>query len=94
MAKASLQTRKPKKSAPWWVYMVLTEKGKLYTGITTDLKRRWRQHRGELTGGAKYFRAAPALKMVFKEKQLTRSEALKREAQIKRLTRAQKLQLL
>jgi putative endonuclease len=40
-------------SPPWFVYMVRTAADALYTGISTDPERRLRQHKGELTGGAK-----------------------------------------
>ncbi|MBY0517219.1 MAG: GIY-YIG nuclease family protein [Bacteriovoracaceae bacterium] len=81
-------------SKTWWVYIVETDKGTLYTGITTDVKRRFRQHTGELKGGAKYFHSAQAVKIRFKKKFPNRSEASKFEAHVKSLTRAQKLKLL
>ncbi len=81
-------------SKPWWVYIVETEKGTLYTGITTDVVRRFRQHSGEIKGGAKYFHSASAIKIRFKKKFPNRSEASKFEAHVKSLTRAQKLKML
>lgn len=95
MVRAILKTLKKKKKAPtWWVYMVETEKGKLYTGITTDLARRLRQHKGELKGGAKFFASDRALEIRFKKKCKDRSSASKLEAQIKGLKREEKLKLL
>lgn len=79
---------------PWWVYMVETRKGFLYTGVTTDLKRRLRQHLGELTGGAKFFRADPAVAIRYRRRFKDRSLAQQWEAKLKRLTRAQKLALV
>lgn len=80
--------------AEWWVYMVHTQKNRLYTGITTDVERRFRQHKGELKGGAKFFNGDKALAIVYKESCVNRSEASKREAYIKSLSKQQKLLLL
>ncbi len=74
--------------------MVETQKGKLYTGITTDLARRLLQHKGELKGGAKFFASDKALDFRFKKKCKDRSSASKLEAQIKGLKREDKLKLL
>ncbi len=64
----------------------------LYTGITTDLVRRLAEHKaGE---GSHYTRARGAKKFVYTQPEPTRSAALKREAQLKKLTRAQKLALI
>ncbi|MDE0841817.1 MAG: GIY-YIG nuclease family protein [Porticoccaceae bacterium] len=65
----------------------------LYTGITTDVDRRLRQHQSG-RGGAKYFRGRSALAMVFVEGEHTRSSASRREAQLKKFTRHQKLALI
>jgi len=74
--------------------MVETQKGKLYTGITTDLERRLRQHKGEIKGGAKFFSTDIALGFRFKKKCKDRSSASKLEARIKGLKREDKLKLL
>jgi putative endonuclease len=94
MVRAKLKTLKKKKTSQWWVYMVETEKGKLYTGITTDLARRLRQHKGELKGGAKFFSSDKALGFRFQKKCKDRSSASKLEARIKGLKREEKLKLL
>jgi putative endonuclease len=82
--------------------MIQTDGGKLYTGITTDVGRRFKEHcsvnnhgkfiRG--SKGAKFFRSDPASKVVFKECCEGRSGASQREAAIKQLTREKKLQLI
>ncbi len=78
----------------WWVYMVQTQTGKLYTGITTDIERRFSEHCH--SGGvkqAKFFRTDPARSVVYRESAENRSEASKREAAIKKLSRQQKCKL-
>ncbi|MEZ8132120.1 MAG: putative endonuclease [Polaribacter sp.] len=79
--------------APWYVYIVRASDQTLYTGITTDLKRRLAEHQSG-KAGAKYFRGRTALEMVFTESSPSRSSASKREAEIKKLTRTQKLSLI
>jgi len=78
----------------WLLYIIKTRSGKLYTGITTDFERRWRQHIGELSGGAKFFRSDPAACLVYQESHQDRAQASRREWHIKQLTRQQKLQLI
>jgi putative endonuclease len=73
--------------------MLRCRSGKLYTGVTTDLERRWREHSG-LKQGAKYTRADPPEAIVYVEAQPDRSQACQREAAIKKLSRAAKLALI
>ena len=68
--------------------------GSLYTGIAVNLKRRVAQHNGELVGGARYTRGRRPVAVVYEQACESRSEATKREAEIKKLTRQQKLILL
>ena len=74
-----------KLSSSWFVYILRCGDGSLYTGVTTDPQRRLRQHRGEIKGGARYTRARMPIDMVYLEPRSNRSDATKREAQIKRL---------
>ncbi len=78
---------------PWKVYMIRAEDGKLYTGITTDLDRRFEDHKTG-KGGAKFFRISPAQSIVYNESHPNRSAASKRESQIKKMSLEQKLKLL
>lgn len=78
----------------WWVYMVRCKSGRLYTGITTDTARRFREHCGEGGRGARFFRSDPAQEMVYTEAAQDRSAASRREAAIKKLSRQQKLALV
>jgi putative endonuclease len=76
----------------WSVYILKCKDKTLYTGITTDLERRFKEHQSG--AGANYTRAHKPLKIVHFEKLKSRSSALKREARIKRMTRAEKLALI
>ena len=76
----------------WFVYIIEASDSSLYTGITTDLERRFKQHASGV--GAKYFQGRRPIKFVYTENAKNRSEASRREAQIKKLTREQKLQLV
>jgi len=76
----------------WQVYIILCSDDSLYTGITTDVERRFAQH---LAGtGAKYFRGRSPRRLVFLEGGHTRSSASRREAQIKQLRPADKRLLI
>ena len=72
----------------WQVYMILCSDDTLYTGITTNLQRRFDQHASG--GGAKYFRGRQPLQVVYQETGHTRSTASSREREIKNLSRAGK----
>lgn len=78
----------------WLVYIIKCSDNSLYTGITTDLARRWKQHCGELKNGAKFFRGRKPQRLAFVETEHCRSSALKREYQIKQLSRSEKLTLI
>jgi putative endonuclease len=72
----------------WHIYIILCSDDSLYTGITTDIERRYRQHAGGR--GAKYFRGRQPRRLLYLESGHTRSSAGKREAEIKGLKRADK----
>ena len=76
----------------WIVYMIQTEAGALYTGITVDLQRRLLQHQNKK--GARYFHFSEPQRVVHQEAAATRSAASSREREIKRMTRQQKLKLV
>ena len=76
----------------WQVYIIVCTDNSLYTGITTDIERRFREHAG--VQGAKYFRGRTPDKVVYLEGGHSRSTASKREAAIKKLLRADKLRLI
>jgi putative endonuclease len=78
----------------WYLYLVETANGTLYTGISTDPARRLRQHNGELAGGAKALRGKGPLKLVYQQAMPDKSAASKAEYQTKRLSKATKLALI
>ena len=77
----------------WWVYIIQATDGTLYTGVTTDMARRFREHAGG-GRGARYFAGRQPAGIVYSEAQPSRQEAQKREAAIKKLRRTDKQQLL
>ena len=76
----------------WWVYMLECRDGSLYTGVAKDVAKRLAEHRKGTA--SKYTRSRVPLALVYREPTRTRSTALKREAQIKRLSRLSKLSLI
>jgi len=75
----------------YFVYILKCGDGSLYTGITTDLARRLKEHQSGK--GSNYTRSRKAEKFLYSEKKRTRSLAQKREAEIKSWPRKKKLQL-
>lgn len=83
------------KPYPYHVYIVRCSDGTFYTGITNDLEKRLLQHNGEIRGGAKYTRSRGPVELLYIKKYLSKSEAMKREYEIKHtMTHAQKLELI
>ena len=74
----------------WFVYILRCADNSLYTGITTDVERRIGEHNGNNKTGSKYTRVKRPVILVYKEQAPTRSEALKREKIIKRMSHKQK----
>lgn len=78
----------------WFVYILRCADASLYTGITNDLQRRLAAHNSDDRVGARYTRTRRPVALVWQEEHASRSEALRREAAIKRLSRAKKMHLL
>ncbi len=76
----------------WQVYIILCSDDSLYTGITTDVERRFAQHAAGT--GAKYFRGRSPRRLVYLESGHDRSSAGRREAEIKKLRPGDKRQLI
>lgn len=77
----------------WFVYIIQNERGHFYTGITTDIERRFNEHAGSKKG-AKFFRSGAPLDLLFQRKFKNRSDASKFEAEIKKLSRLKKMELI
>ncbi|MCL1131050.1 GIY-YIG nuclease family protein [Shewanella sairae] len=78
----------------WYLYMVRCAKGQLYTGITTDVARRFSEHQSGSAKSAKFLRGKGPLTLVYSETVGSHSDALKREIALKKWSRAQKLALI
>ena len=76
----------------WNVYILRLSDDTLYTGITKDLDRRMRQHRNG--NGSKYVKGRLPFKLVYTEKQDNRTEAMRRESEIKNYSRERKERLI
>jgi len=77
----------------WIVYIIRCDDGSLYTGITTNLARRMNEH-GSGSRGARYFSGRKPIRIEYREAGHTRSTAGRREAEIKKMKRADKLILI
>jgi len=75
------------------VYMVECADGSYYVGITTDVTRRVSEHNGERAGGAKYTRGRRPVILRYTEEYTSRSLAQIREAELKKLSHAEKLKV-
>ena len=76
----------------YYVYILRCRDGSLYTGLTNDLPRRWALH---VSGrGAKYTRGRGPVMLRYCEEAMDKPAALRREAALKRLSRAEKLRLI
>lgn len=84
----------PSDNSPiWYVYMLECADKTLYTGITTDLERRVKEHNASKRG-AKYTRVRRPVFLVWSKTYASRSEAAKAECKLKKQTRIQKLLLI
>ena len=80
-------------ATPYHVYLLLCEDGTYYTGITTDVQRRFQEHRERGPKSARYTRSHPVVEVAASWELPDRSQASKAEAFIKRLTHSEKAQL-
>jgi len=76
----------------WYLYILRCGDGSLYTGITTDVEKRLEAHRSGK--GAKYTRGRSPLELVYREECGDHSAALRRELEIKALSREEKQKLI
>ena len=78
----------------WYLYMIRCAGGELYTGVTTDVARRFKEHQAGGAKAAKYLRGRGPLQLAYQEMIGDKRLAHQREYQVKQLTRSQKLQLI
>jgi putative endonuclease len=78
----------------WSLYIIRCKDNSLYTGITTDVERRFFEHQNDKVKGAKYLRGKGPLQLVFKKIIGTKSEAAIMEYQIKKLPKEKKEEIL
>ena len=76
----------------WVIYILLCNDDTLYTGITNDIENRLTQH--ETGAGAKYTKGRGPFRIVYQEGAPDRSTASKREYEIKKMTKSQKLKMI
>lgn len=89
----------PRQVAVWFVYIIETKCGVYYTGITTDIERRFQEHcdmyaKVPKAKGAKFFRGHCPSDIVYREQLADRASASRREREIKSWSREQKQQLI
>lgn len=82
-----------KQTDNWSLYIIEASDASYYTGITTDIERRFDEHR-QGQKGAKYFNGRNPLGVVYREDGHSRSSASRREAEIKKLSRSEKQSLI
>ncbi|MCS3433284.1 GIY-YIG nuclease family protein [Klebsiella sp. BIGb0407] len=76
----------------WYLYLIRSQDNRLYTGITTDVSRRFAEH--QAGKGAKALRGRGTLLLVFSQEMGNRSQALRVEYQVKQLSKIQKERLV
>ncbi len=80
--------------ASWFLYIVRCVDGSLYTGVTKNISRRLAEHNSDNALAAKYTRGRRPVELVYRQSFATRSDACRREYEIKQLSRSQKEELI
>ncbi|MEL0611690.1 GIY-YIG nuclease family protein [Marinomonas arenicola] len=78
----------------WSLYIIKTRLDTLYTGITTDVERRFKEHSGANKRGARYLKGKGPLELMWHQRVGSRSTALVLEYRVKQLNKRQKLQIV
>ena len=78
----------------WILYLIRCKNGRLYTGITTDVERRFEEHKRNGKKGSKYLRGKAPLTLVMQKKIGNKSMALKIEEKVKNLSKVKKEMLI
>ena len=76
----------------YFVYLIQCQDGTIYTGVTTDIDRRFQEHKN--SKGGHYTSSRKVVKVLYTESHKDRSNALKRESQIKDWRREKRLNLI
>lgn len=79
---------------PYFVYILRTSSNTLYIGQTNNLEKRLKTHKSDKNKGAKYVRYFNFFELVYTESYPTRTEAMRRESQLKKWTKAKKEALI
>ncbi|OGM19830.1 hypothetical protein A2686_04955 [Candidatus Woesebacteria bacterium RIFCSPHIGHO2_01_FULL_38_10] len=74
----------------YFVYILRTSSNTLYTGQTNNLQKRLQEHKSKNTKSAKYIRYFSSFTLVYSEKYSIRKEAMRRELQLKKWSKAKK----
>ena len=82
------------KASIWHLYLIRTRTGQLYTGITKNIQKRFKEHQEGGSKAAKYLKGKKPLKLVFYKKIGSLSQALKAEAKIKKWPKEKKESLI
>ncbi|MGL6121599.1 MAG: GIY-YIG nuclease family protein [Shewanella sp.] len=91
---APLKPTPIKAASLWYLYLVRCANGHLYTGVTTDVTRRFSEHQSGGIKSAKYLRGKGPLTLMYQEQVGSHGDALRREIAVKKLSRSQKLALI
>ena len=91
---APLKPTPIKSASLWYLYVVRCANGHLYTGVTTDVARRFSEHQSGGIKSAKYLRGKGPLMLMYQEMVGGHGDALRREIAVKKLSRSQKLALI
>ncbi|WP_338726131.1 GIY-YIG nuclease family protein [Shewanella baltica] len=91
---APLKPTPIKSSSIWYLYVVRCANGHLYTGVTTNVARRFSEHQSGGIKSAKYLRGKGPLTLMYQEQVGSHGDALRREIAVKKLSRSQKLALI
>lgn len=78
----------------YFLYILRTSKNTLYIGQTNNLPKRLSEHKGKTKKSSKYVRSFDSFELVYSEKYKSRREALRREYQLKQLTKVEKEKLV
>ncbi len=78
----------------WSLYIIRCKNNHLYTGISTDVERRFQEHQSNSPSGAKYLRGKGPLRLVFQTEVGNRSQASIAEAEVKKLSKIEKEALI